>query len=53
MFDFFGFIISIKVGLVEKDRFSFILPKVNTQLFIHKPVTYVGEVLSEIFFYLL
>ena len=35
----------------EKDRLSFILPKVNAQLVIHKPVTYIGEVLSE--FYLL
>ena len=35
----------------EKDRFSFILPKVNTQTVIYKPVTYIGEVLSEFLFY--
>ena len=35
----------------EKDRLRFILPKLNAQLVIHKPVTYIGEVLSE--FYLL
>ena len=35
----------------EKARFSFILTKVNHQFVIHKPVTYIGEVLSEFFFY--
>ena len=29
----------------EKDRFSFIFPKVNAQLVIYKPVAYTGEVL--------
>ena len=29
----------------EKDRFSFILPKVNNQFVIYKPVAYIGEVL--------
>ena len=35
----------------EKDRFKFILSKVNAQLVIYKPVTYIGQVLSEFFFY--
>ena len=34
----------------EKDRFSFILLKVNAELLIHKPVTYTAEVLSEFLF---
>ena len=35
----------------EKDRFSFIFLEMNAQLVIYKPVTYIGEVLCEFFFY--
>ena len=37
----------------EKDRFSFILPKMNAGFPMYKPVTYIGEVFREFFFYLL
>ena len=47
----FNFPFSVFGG--EKKRFSFILPKLNAQLVIYKPVTYIGEVYSEFFFYLL
>ena len=35
----------------EKDRFSFIVLKVNAELVVHKPVTYIGVVLIDFFFY--
>ena len=37
----------------KKDRFSLMLPTVNAQLVIYKPVTYIGEVFNEFLFYLL
>ena len=43
------FISNVPIFLVffgwEKDRFSFIVPKVNAQLVIDKPVTYVTKIL--------
>ena len=38
--------------LVSAKGFSFIFPKVNAQLVIHKPVVYIGDIFGELFYWL-